>query len=128
MVGWGQHDDPGLWAEQQVCALLEKHGWRCLAHRWRCRYGELDLVMGKGMSTHARLLMVEVKARRRCGPDGWGVAAFGVAKRHRLARTLACWRMENPVWALASLEVVLALVPLPPHRCTVRWFQMPEFP
>lgn len=127
MADWLDRDNPGLWAERQVRDLLEQRGWCCLAQRWRCRYGELDLLMGKGELPHARLLMVEVKARRRCGPDGWGVAAFDKGKRRRLARSLACWRMEHPSWALASLEVVLALVPLPSHRCIVRWIRIPEF-
>ncbi len=118
--------DAGLWAEQQVRARLETHGWRCLDHRWCCRYGELDLLMGKTDFSKARLLMVEVKARRRCGPDGWGVAAFGGPKRRRLARSIDCWRMHHPAWESASLEVVLALVPLPPHRCVVRWLRIPD--
>lgn len=124
----GHHQDVGLWAEQQVRLRLESCGWRCLAQRWRCRYGELDLVMVKEGRPQARLLMVEVKARRRCGPDGWGVAAFGVAKRRRLARSLACWRMDHPFWESATLEVVLALVQLSPHPCVVRWRLMPDFP
>ena len=126
MAGASHHDNAGLWAEQQVGRLLERRGWRCLAQRWRCRFGELDLLVGKESFPQARLLMVEVKARRRCGPDGWGVRAFGPAKRRRLARSFDCWLMEHPSWASASLEVVLALVPLPPHRCVVRWIRIDE--
>ena len=49
---------------------MQQRGWRLLARQWTCRWGELDLVLEKA----GRLVLVEVKGRRRCGPDGWGVA------------------------------------------------------
>ena len=57
-----------------------------------------------------RLLMVEVKCRRRCGFDGWGVRALTAAKRQRLARTLACWQSCHPWSEQGQLEVVLELM------------------
>ena len=70
------------------------------------------------------MLVVEVKARRRSGLDGWGVAAFHQAKRKRLARTLSCWQAANP-WSEGScFEVVLALVSLPVQRQNVRWIRI----
>ena len=35
----------GLWAEQRAERLLQGAGWRPLARRWRCRWGELDLLL-----------------------------------------------------------------------------------
>jgi putative endonuclease len=71
-----------------------------------------------------RLLLVEVKGRRRCGPDGWGIGALGPRKRQRLARTWACWQAAHPRWSDWPLEVVCALVPLPPAREPVRWLRL----
>lgn len=111
---------PGAWAEQRAWRLLRQRGWRLLSSRWRCRWGELDLVVAKP----GRLMLVEVKGRRRCGADGWGVAALGIVKRRRLARALGCWLAEHPHQAQLPLEVVCALVPLPPASGPVRWLRL----
>ena len=108
----------GAWAEQRALRLLRSRGWSLLEQNWHCRYGELDLLLRK---EPARLLLVEVKARRRCGPDGWGVAALDRGKRRRLRLTWQCWLAEHPQWHRCSVELVLALVPLPPAGGPVRW-------
>ena len=118
--------DPGLWAEQRALALLNSRGWHCLDARWTCRYGEIDLMMIKPDRPAPRLLMVEVKARAHCGFDGWGVRAFDAVKRRRLARAIACWQAHHPWSQRGHLEVVLALVPLPPSGRPVRWIRVPE--
>jgi len=110
----------GRWAEDWVLGLLEASGWQLVVRNWRCPYGEIDLLMGKP----GRLLLVEVKGRRRRGPDGWGVGALGPPKRRRLGRAWACWQAEHPSWAEARLEWVAALVPLPPVVGAVRWFRL----
>jgi Holliday junction resolvase-like predicted endonuclease len=46
----------GRWAEQRAERLLRQAGWRPLARRWRCRWGELDLLLHKGPD---RLLLGE---------------------------------------------------------------------
>ncbi|MGB1195171.1 MAG: YraN family protein [Synechococcus sp.] len=118
----------GLWAEAEALRLLQGRGWILLEKRWSCRYGEIDLLLCKANAPVPRLLAVEVKGRRRCGPDGWGLAAFDARKRQRLALTLNYWIALNPRHACSQLEVVLALVPLPPnhrHR-PVRWLKVPD--
>lgn len=117
-------NDPGRWAEHKVLLLLKARGWTCLAERWRCRYGELDLVMAKQNGVESRLLVVEVKSRRRCGLDAWGAAACNAGKLQRLARAMDCWRMANSWSAQWSLELVVALVALPPNRKPVRWIRV----
>lgn len=107
----------GDWAEQRALRLLQRAGWQVLAQQWRCRWGELDLLLTKP----GRLLLVEVKARRRCGPDGWGVASLHAAKRRRLAATTSLWLAAHPAFQHCSIELVCALVPLPPAREPVRW-------
>jgi putative endonuclease len=46
--------------ESHARRLLEAAGYECLAEQWRCRAGELDLVMRQGDT----LVFVEVKVRR----------------------------------------------------------------
>lgn len=110
----------GDWAEQRALRLLRHRGWRLLDRQWRCRWGELDLVLRKGQ----RLLLVEVKARRPGACDGGGVAALGAEKRQRLARSWACWLAAHPDWQRSPVEMVAALVPLPPARLPVRWIRL----
>jgi putative endonuclease len=110
----------GNWAEQRALRLLQARGWMLLDRQWRCRWGELDLVLAKP----PRLLLVEVKGRSRGGPDGWGQAALGAAKRARLRRAWACWLLEHPEWAGAPVEQVFALVALPPSPPAVRWIRL----
>lgn len=114
---WPSHGRlAGGWAEQRALRLLRQRGWRLLARNWRCRWGELDLVLHKP----DRLLLVEVKGRSS-GVDGWGVAALSRGKRRRLERAWACWLAAHPERAVWPVQLVYALVPLPPARGPVRW-------
>lgn len=107
----------GDWAEQRALRLLCSRGWRPLARQWRCRWGEMDLLLHKPQ----RLLLVEVKGRRGCGADGWGVASLDRRKWRRLEATYGLWLAEHPAYRHCGLELVCALVPLPPARGSVRW-------
>ncbi|OUW48256.1 MAG: hypothetical protein CBD47_03175 [Synechococcus sp. TMED187] len=117
------HDglDRGLWAERRSRDLLVANGWCCVDQRWRCRYGEIDLLMLKSSGLKHRLLVVEVKGRSRCGRDAWGLSSLTANKRRRLIRAVDCWRQAHP-WSDEFLfELILALVPLPPADGPVRW-------
>lgn len=110
----------GRWAERRVQRLLEQRGWRLLDRNWRCRWGELDLVLAKPK----RLLVVEVKGRSNHGPDGSGLAALRHAKRLRLHRSCLQWLSDHPDHHDDSIVLVGALVCLPPRRCPVRWVNL----
>ena len=73
----------GQAGEDRAAAWYRARGYEVLARNWRCRDGELDLVVGRGRT----LVFVEVKARRT---DRFGTPAEAVtpAKQRRL-RTLA---------------------------------------
>ncbi len=114
----------GAQAELYVKKVLLRDGWRLLEHNWSCRYGEIDLLLSKQSFLNNRILVVEVKARRRSGLDGSGIAAFHQAKRRRLARSVSCWQSANPWSENCYFEVVLALVALPVHRHCVRWIRI----
>ena len=107
----------GSWAEQRALRLLQGRGWRPVACQWRCRWGEIDLLVQKP----GRLLLVEVKGRSRCGLDGWGVAGLDRRKRRRLEATYGLWLAQHPRYQDCSLELICALVPLAPLKGPVRW-------
>ena len=53
---------------------------------------------------------------------GWFfLAALEGRKRRRLSRAWRCWLADHPDWQECSVELVCALVPLPPLRGPVRW-------
>ncbi|MCP9850492.1 YraN family protein [Cyanobium sp. Morenito 9A2] len=119
-MGTSPEQRSGAWAEDWALGQLEAAGWRLVSRNWRCRWGELDLLVAKP----GRLLLVEVKGRSRAGADGWGAAALGFSKRQRLLRAWLCWQADHPEWSGAQLEWVAALVPLPPALGPVRWFRL----
>ena len=49
----------GTWGEAQVAAYLRRKGYTLLAHSYRCRFGEIDLIARKGKV----VCFVEVKLR-----------------------------------------------------------------
>lgn len=56
----GDRTSLGLWGEKQAPRYLKKQGFRLLETRFRCREGEIDLVVSRG----PYLCFVEVKLRR----------------------------------------------------------------
>jgi putative endonuclease len=84
----------GRWAEEQAARYLESQGLRLVTRNFRCRLGEIDLVMSDG----AMLVFVEVRFRRS---DHYGSGAESVtwAKQRKL---LAAARVYLARHALAD--------------------------
>jgi putative endonuclease len=72
----------GREAEALACKHLQQHGLRLLSQNWRCRRGELDLVMLDGDT----VVFVEVRYRRHAG---WGGALESIDARKRAKLSLA---------------------------------------
>ena len=70
-------------------AWYEAHGYQVVARNWRCRDGELDLVLRQGRV----FVFCEVKARTT---DAFGVPAEAVtrSKQARIRRLAARWLDE----------------------------------
>ncbi|MFI8381879.1 YraN family protein [Pseudomonas sp. NPDC079086] len=81
-------------AEALARQHLEKHGLRLLAQNWRCRLGELDLVMLDADT----VVFVEVRYRRY---SAWGGAAESVdaRKREKLSRAAQHFLQQESRWA-----------------------------
>ncbi len=72
----------GKQAEDRALAYLQRQGLHLIERNYRCRFGEIDLVM-----RHATLLVfVEVRQRSRAS-HGDAAASVGPAKQQRLWRT-----------------------------------------
>ena len=69
----------GQSGESRAASFLQAHGLRLVTRNWRCRFGEIDLVMHDG----AVLVFVEVRVRSRADFGG-AVASVTSAKQKRL--------------------------------------------
>lgn len=81
-------------AEAQARQYLEQHGLCLLAQNWRCRVGELDLVMLDADT----VVFVEVRYRRH---SAWGGAVESVdaRKREKLSRAAQHFLQQEARWA-----------------------------
>jgi putative endonuclease len=69
----------GRTGEDAAADLYERRGYTLVARNWRCRLGELDLVLAEGDT----LVVCEVKTRRGSGFGG-GYEAVDARKRRKL--------------------------------------------
>lgn len=102
----GRNQDVGTRGEDLAAEFLEALGMVVLARNWRCRYGELDLIVQDG----AVLAFVEVKTRTG---SGYGTPAEAVtrAKAERIRRLAGTWLSEQPRrWSHIRVDVVTVLL------------------
>jgi putative endonuclease len=106
------HLDAGQLAEDQALAYLQTQGLVLVERNYRCRGGEIDLVMRDG----GKLVFVEVRYRASQGFGG-ALASVGLRKQGRLivaaGHYLAAKRIDRPtrfdVAAVSSEQGKLAI-------------------
>lgn len=69
----------GQTAESRAEAFLQTHGLKLVTRNWRCRFGEIDLIMQDGPTR----VFVEVRLRSR-GDFGGAAASVTPAKQKKL--------------------------------------------
>jgi putative endonuclease len=72
----------GADAEESACRYLLDQGYRLLTRNYRCRYGEIDLIMGDGST----IVFVEVRMRSRTD-FGSGAESVDSRKQGRILRS-----------------------------------------
>lgn len=100
----------GSYGEGVAVRLLTARGYAVLARNWRCRDGEIDIVMRD--LQRDELVFVEVKTRRS---NRYGHPAEAVvgAKLARLRRLAAQWLKEHEERARGVRIDVVAVWPQP---------------
>jgi putative endonuclease len=98
----------GSAAEQAAQQWLRGQGLRSVAQNFRCRCGEIDLVM----LDREQLVFIEVRLRSR---SDYGSAAESVTgrKQQRLIRAAQLFLLANPRWSRAPcrFDVLAASAP-----------------
>ena len=104
--------ESGRAAEALARNHLERQGLRLLAQNWRCKLGELDLVMLDGPT----VVFVEVRYRRH---SAWGGAIESVdaRKREKLINAASYFLQQQARWANAPCRFdVIAIDAVEPAR------------
>lgn len=96
----------GLWGEEQVARYLKERGDQILATRWRCRFGELDLIA----EHQGYLCFIEVKLRKndRVAPAR---AFVTTAKQNKLRIAAQLYLAEHPTTLQPRFDVVEVYAP-----------------
>ncbi|MCX2727679.1 YraN family protein [Thermomicrobium sp. 4228-Ro] len=110
----------GTLGEEIVARWAERIGWRVIARNWRCRSGELDLVVLDGET----LVAVEVKVRSPSGqePAEWGVHP---RKAKRLLQTLNAFVAAYPEYAERYRRIDVVALTVDRRGRIVRWTHLP---
>jgi putative endonuclease len=107
-----------LW-ESRAASYLERHGLAVLAHGYRCRLGELDLVC----RDDRYLVIVEVRARSR-GALCSAVDSIDAHKQRRIVQATRHLLMRHAEWQTAAIRFdVVAFDGIDAEEPLVRWIK-----
>jgi putative endonuclease len=95
----------GASGEQAAADWYVRKGYQVVARNWRCRDGELDLVLRRGRT----VVFCEVKSRTSAA-FGAPVEAVTRTKQTRLRRLAARWLEEHPRVRAAQIRFDVASV------------------
>lgn len=100
-----RHLRTGERGEALAARYLEEQGLTVLSRNWRCREGELDLVLTDGRT----LVVCEVKTRTT---DNFGAPAEAVDDRKaaRIRRLARRWRADHGVPHVATRYDIVAIL------------------
>jgi len=88
----GATNQAGARAEYEAAAFLRRHGIQLIERNWRCRHGEIDLIVRDGDC----LVFVEVRLRRGAGLFGGAAESVTAAKRARLLAAARLYLARMP--------------------------------
>lgn len=91
----------GQAGEDHALAHLQQHGLSLVERNFRCKGGELDLVMQEGKT----LVFVEVR-KRADARHGGAAASITAAKQKRLIRAAQTFLLRHPVPPPCRFDVI----------------------
>ncbi|NEO99995.1 MAG: YraN family protein [Symploca sp. SIO2E9] len=112
MNKYNQKPDVGKLGEELVARWLNQNHWSILHRRWRCRWGEIDII-GKSEAVKQRqdlLVFVEVKTRSRGNWDADGLLAITPSKQGKMRCSAELFLADNPAVQNLPCRFDVALV------------------
>lgn len=89
-------------AERLAAGFLQRNGLRLVESNFRCRFGEVDLIMREGDS----IVFVEVRLRSSAGFGG-AAASITAAKQEKIVRAAQWYLQQTRSQAACRFDVVL---------------------
>lgn len=108
----------GRWAERQAAWHLRGRGLRLIARNYRCRFGEVDLIMHDAEA----VVFVEVK-RRRSATFMHPAESVDAHKQRRLAMAAGRFLATHPRYALQPARFDVVTITGPNYRPRFEWIQ-----
>lgn len=102
----GKNNLTGAWGEALAAEYLRKKRYEILASGYRCRFGEIDLIV----RSRKFLVFVEVKLRKSAGFARAREFVDG-RKQERLRTTAAMYLAQNPTELPCRFDVVEIYAP-----------------
>lgn len=75
----------GNWGEDLALQHMQRQGLKLIARNWRCKAGEIDLIMRQGPRSDGEIVFVEVRLRRKTS-YGAGLETVAWQKQQKLIR------------------------------------------
>lgn len=117
-AGSGRGAGTGRAGEEAALRHLTARGLRLVARNWRCRYGEIDLILEDG----PELVFAEVKTRRSTR-FGTGAEAVGHGKQARLRHLAQFFLQGQPRPDVPCRFDVVEVTPDGGDGWQVRWLR-----
>ena len=102
----GRNNLVGAWGEQIAAEYLRKKRYKLLAAGYRCRFGEIDLIV----SDRKYLVFVEVKLRKS-GRFAKALEYVDRRKQDRLRTTAEMYLSQNPTELQPRFDVIEIYAP-----------------
>lgn len=102
----GRSNELGVWGEDLAAAFLQDKGYEQVARNYRCRYGEIDLIV------HNRKYLVFVEVKLRKSADFAAAAEYvDERKQAKLRTTAEFWLMDNATELQPRFDVIEIYAP-----------------
>lgn len=98
----------GELGEKLTSQWLMTQGWVILARRWRCRWGEIDIIAQS--NSGEAIAFVEVKTRKLYNWDEGGILAIDGRKQAKITQSALMFLEQYPHLALLNCRFDVALV------------------
>lgn len=102
----GRNNLTGAWGEELAAAFLRKKHYRILASGYRCRFGEIDLIV----CDRKFLAFVEVKLRKS-GQFAKALEYVDRRKQDRIRTTAQIYLAQNPTQLQPRFDVIEIYAP-----------------